>query len=243
MNIKLNHILGITALNTVILLNVNAAPVGLQQATATFSQTDFSIATAINGTTADDKGWAISPGTLRTDIPSQTAAFETATDVGFLSGSLLTFTLIQTHSNPGHTLGRFRLSITTDNRSQFADGLDTGGDVTANWTVLDPSVLSSANGTTLTKLGDFSIRASGTAPATDTYTISASTTLTGITGVRLEALEDPSFPYNGPGRFPENGNFVLSEFQMSIAQVPEPASTSLFLFSIFIFRIRRLHAR
>jgi len=33
-----------------------------------------------------------------------------------------------------------------------------------------------------------------------------------LTGIRLEAMEDPSLPGgNGPGLFPRNGNFVLSE--------------------------------
>src|SRR5437016_5758544 len=81
-----------------------ASPVSvpLQQATATFSQTldgDYSVAKAINGTIADDLGWAISPSPFTTQIPAQTAAFETVSDVGFAGGSLLTFTLTQTHSN------------------------------------------------------------------------------------------------------------------------------------------------
>ena len=126
-----------------------------------------------------------------------------------------------------HTLGRLRLSVTTDNRSLFADGLASGGDVTATWTVLDPSSFVSANGATLSKLGDLSILASGFSPDTDIYTISAQTSLTGITGVRLEAIEDPSLPFGGPGRQPGNGNFVLSEFQMDIVAVPEPSIYAL----------------
>ena len=149
----------------------------LQQPTATFSQSfvgDFSVARAINGTTADNLGWAIATGPS-TAIPSHTAAFETSVNVGHASGSIITFTLDHSFSGsfPLHTLGRFRLSITTDDRSQFANGLASGGDVTANWTVLDPNAFVSANGATLTELGDFSILASGLAPLTDVYTISA----------------------------------------------------------------------
>jgi hypothetical protein len=210
--------------------NAHAATVPLQQATATFSQTgsgDFSVAKAINGTVADDLGWAISPALFSTTIPAQTAAFETVSDIGFAGGSILTFTFTQTHSNPGHNLGRFRLSVTTDNRSLFADALPTGGDVTANWTVLDPTSFASANGTTFTKLGDSSLLAGGPNPATDIYTITSLATLTGITGIRLEAIEDPSLPYGGPGRWPGNGNFVLSEFEVSIVAVPEPAAGAI----------------
>lgn len=111
--------------------------------------------------------------------------------------------------------------MTTDDRSTFADGLDTGGDVTANWTVLNPVSFTAANGATLAKLGDHSLLVSG-AP----NTIVAHTTLTGITGFRLEALLDPSLAHDGPG-FACGGSFVVQEFQVSIAPVPEPASTVL----------------
>ncbi len=196
--------------------------VGLQQATATFSQTggNFSVTTAINGSAADNFGWAIFP-----NISAQTAVFETTTNVGFATGSVLSFTLAQAYSNPGHTLGRFRISVTKDDRSTFADGLASGGDITAAWFVLDPNSIRSANGTTLTELADHSILASGSTPATDTYTFTARTTLTGITGVRLEALTNASLPFGGPGRFSGNGNFVLSEFGMSIS--PDALTSTL----------------
>lgn len=209
------------------LAQAGATNVPLQQATATLSQTSFGgqpVGEAIDGIFGGANGWAIFQSGVTN---AETAVFETASDIGFASGGLLTFTLTQTFSNPGHTLGRFRLSVTRDNRSTFADGLASGGDVTANWTVLEPISLLSANGTTLTTLGDFSILASGLSPATDVYTITAATSLTGISGVRLEALEDPSLPTSGPGRFASNGNFVLTEFQLDI--VPEPASTLLLL--------------
>ena len=40
------------------------------------------------------------------------------------------------------------------------------------------------------------------------------TSLSPITGIRLEVLEDPSLPFNGPGRQPTNGNFVLTELML-----------------------------
>src|SRR5580765_8462554 len=176
--------------------------VGLQNATATFSQTfsgDYSVGRAINGTIADGLGWAIHPQ----EGQNQIAAFETTADIGFAGGSILTFTLNQSHITPGgHILGHFRLSVTTDDRSTFCDGLPTGGDVTANWTVLQPISYTSLNGASLSRLADNSILAGGTAPLTDTYTITAATTLIGITGIRLEVLQDPSLPSNGPGREP-----------------------------------------
>src|SRR5262249_46570352 len=48
------------------------------------------------------------------------------------------------------------------------------------------------------------------------YTFTAETELKGITGVRLEVLADDRLPGKGPGRAP-NGNFVLSEFELSVA--------------------------
>jgi hypothetical protein len=104
--------------------------------------------------------------------------------------------------------------------------------------VLQPVSYTSLNGTSLSRLGDNSILAGGTAPLTDTYTITAATTLTGITGIRLEVLQDPSLPFNGPGREPPNGNFILSEFQVSIAQVPEPGSAALFGLGAALFSLR-----
>lgn len=204
-----------------------AAAVGLQNATATFSQTyvaNFSVATAINGTANDSLGWSIYPQMGQ----PQTAVFETTADAGFLPGSILTFTLNHNYSAWGqHILGHFRLSATTDDRATFADGLASGGDVTANWIVLDPLSSTSGSGATLTKLADHSILASGYLPDTDIYTVTALTALTGITGFRLEALTDPSLPFGGPGRQNENGNFTLSEFSVEISAVPEPSGSLL----------------
>jgi hypothetical protein len=140
----------------------------------------------------------------------------------------LTFTFHQLHSNPGHNIGRFRISLTTDLRSEFADGLATGGDVTANWVILHPLTATSTGGATLSVLSDDSILASGTNPATSVYTVTALTPLVGVTGFRLEVLEHASLPHLGPGRFPQHGNFTLTEFQVAAqAAVPEPSSLTL----------------
>ncbi|MEI8043097.1 MAG: hypothetical protein WCL11_16930 [Verrucomicrobiota bacterium] len=197
--------------------------VQLQNATATFSQTTqghYSVTNVIDGIKDERQGWAISPAPGSTIIGPQTVVFEAVADVGFTNATRLTFTLSQLHTSSAygldeaHNLGRLRLSLTTDSRSDFADGLETGGDVTANWAVLDPFSFISVRGTTLTELPDHSILASGPNPSTDIYIVSCIVTNTGITGFRLEALEDPSLPQGGPGRRPENGNFVLTEFEV-----------------------------
>lgn len=231
-----------------ILCGADASTAGfvpLQNATATFSQSGFggnSIQQATDGDFGNRNGWAI----FENDFDStafgathaQTAVFESVTDAGFSGGTLLTFTLHQLFFpnafNGRHTLGRFRLSITTDDRSEFADGLQTGGDVTANWTALVPSFVHSSGGATLSVLSDHSILAGGFSPETDVYTVQASTLLIGITGFRLEVLEDDTLPDSGPGRFTQ-GNFTLTEFEVDaspLAEVPEPLSLTFFVFGV-----------
>jgi hypothetical protein len=83
------------------------------------------------------------------------------------------------------------------------------------WQALEATELKSAAGAILTKQDDRSIVASGTL-AKDTYTITANVDLAAITGVKLEAIADPSLPGGGPGRAP-NGNFVVGELKMTFA--------------------------
>jgi hypothetical protein len=90
------------------------------------------------------------------------------------------------------------------------------------WTVLEPTSVTSAGGASLTKKSDGSILASGKNPSTDLYTVLADTNMAGITGIRLEVLPDPSLGGNGPGRAP-NGNFVLNEFQVMAWPIGDPA--------------------
>ena len=193
----------------------------LQWATAdTPPFSNSSAATAIDGTSWGDGGWSGAsnggPATL---------VFETATNIGYSNGTLLTFTLYQgtsTNAAPNYQLGCFRLSATTDDRDTFADGRSVGGRVVANWTVLEPLFYTAANQATLTKQADWSLLASGGAGTVDTtYTVTAFTPLTGITGFRLEALTNASLPNNGPGRA-VNGAFQLQEFQVGV----QPAWTN-----------------
>lgn len=50
------------------------------------------------------------------------------------------------------------------------------------------------------------------------YIIETQANLSGITAIRLEALADSALPSKGPG-LAENGNFVLSEFEVEIAAI------------------------
>lgn len=216
--------------------NAWCAQVNLQNSTATYSQADyggFVVSQAIDGIlTSDLNGWAIArPPNYNygaTATQAETAVFETSENFGTSAGTSLTFSMYFFHSNPGHNLGNFRLSVTADDRSTFADSLSTGGDVTANWTVLNPLSATSTGGAILGISPDGSILASGPNPATSIYTITAETFLAGITGFRLEALDNPSLPFTGPGRFPNNGNFILDEFVIDAQPVPVPGALSLF---------------
>ena len=200
-----------------------ATPIALQNATATFSQGIFNASTAIDGDPVNT-GWAIDPFET-----NQTAVFETVSDL-FTAGGTLIFNLAHLSVHSQHTIGRFRLSATTDARGNFADGLQITGDVSANWVVLDPTTFSSTDFSTMTEQGDNSILLSGINPARDTYSVTASTNLSGITGFRLEVLEHPSLPDGGPGRA-FNANFVLTNFTVdgvaAVAAVPEPGSLAL----------------
>ena len=85
------------------------------------------------------------------------------------------------------------------------------------WTILQPDVMTSAAGATLTRLPDGSVLADGLNPVADTYTVEAMTGLAGITALRLEALPDPSLPHRGPGRDPNSGNFYLDQVRLHAA--------------------------
>ncbi len=84
------------------------------------------------------------------------------------------------------------------------------------WTTLAPASVVSTEGATLTVQADDAVLASGENPATDVYTISFTGLSGKFTAIRLEALPDDSLPQRGPGRA-DNGNFVLSEFEVKVS--------------------------
>lgn len=84
----------------------------LEKPEATFSQDGFGIANAVDNN--PNTGWAISP---RTGAPQTALFLARASSAGppleTEKGALLTFTIEQNYGS-GHTLGKFRLSYTTD---------------------------------------------------------------------------------------------------------------------------------
>ncbi|QDT63142.1 DUF1549 domain-containing protein [Calycomorphotria hydatis] len=89
--------------------------------------------------------------------------------------------------------------------AEFEKSLDT----LTEWFPLTPSTLKASADIKLSLQDDRSIKAEGDADKS-TYTIEFPTSITGITGVRLEALGDAA---SSPGLA---GNFVVSELQMAI---------------------------
>jgi len=92
----------------------------------------------------------------------------------------------------------------------WEQSLSTGGH---QWQTLIPDRLTTAAGISLKLADDGAINAYGPNNEVDTYTVDATTSLTRITAVRLEALADDRLGANGPG-LASNGNFVLTAFRL-----------------------------
>lgn len=91
----------------------------------------------------------------------------------------------------------------------------------AEWALLKPTDAVSEAGATLNMIDESSILVggNGNVPAQDVFTVKASLpegVFGAVTAVRLEALENPLLPMKGPG-WADNGNFVLSEFELSVS--------------------------
>ena len=87
----------------------------------------------------------------------------------------------------------------------------------AAWLPLLPTGFVSSDGSTLKLLEDHSILASDVRPEKDTYTITAPSSVTKLTALRLDVLADDSLPLKGPGR-QDNGNLHLSEFEAFVVE-------------------------
>ena len=105
-----------------------------------------------------------------------------------------------------------------------ADLRDNGG----GWQALQTHEVKANGGTALKSQPDGSILATGAHPKESTYTITVSSQLQRITGLRIEALPHPSLPKQGPGRA-GNGNFVITEVRIeSPKKVPFRSAAATF---------------
>jgi WD40 repeat protein/mono/diheme cytochrome c family protein len=92
--------------------------------------------------------------------------------------------------------------------------------VVNRWAVLTPTAVKANSGPEPNIQPDGSILVSGP-NKNGIVTVTVETELTGITGIRLEALADSRLPGNGPGRAGD-GNFVLNEFDLTVAPKADP---------------------
>ncbi len=81
------------------------------------------------------------------------------------------------------------------------------------WTVLKPTELKSERGQTLTPEGDGSIRASGTNPDRDTYTLTAPIASGTVAGLRLETIPDGRLKADASRWW---GEFYLTEIDLAL---------------------------
>ena len=96
----------------------------------------------------------------------------------------------------------------------FSAWLASLSDKVSAWQIVNPERLdTNAPGVTLTLEDDLSVFATGPNDLEATYTVTSKTRLSGITGLRLEALADDRLPAKGPG-LNGNGNFVLSSIRV-----------------------------
>jgi hypothetical protein len=233
---------------------VSGQQVALTGASATHNQSGFNVSEAIDGVVPEAgntaNGWAI--GAADADAK---AVFQTTSPLAVgEDGSRLTFLINNRYvgwASPIH-LGHFRLWATTDADPTAADG-------SIAWTLLDPVLLSATDGRMIAEQSDHSILRikqgddwlSGV--GTDYYILAdVDAALDGITGFRLETLYNDvpgpdlnELPHLGPGTDINNGNFVVSEFQVFAAplQVPEPGTAALLLLGLSALLLGRRRKR
>jgi hypothetical protein len=95
---------------------MDAKPVALHKAVATFSQETFPVGNAIDGNPAT--GWALMPQLGR----AHSAVFETKEAIKNEKGTTFTITFSMQHGGQ-HTIGKFRVSATSDKEPRLADGV------------------------------------------------------------------------------------------------------------------------
>lgn len=88
----------------------------------------------------------------------------------------------------------------------------------SDWTMLEPSEMTSLGGADLNLESDGSIFVTGADPDYDAYTIVAPIPIGTIAAVRLETIPDGRFPGGGAGRWGDgtDGDFALADFKVSL---------------------------
>ena len=113
--------------------------------------------------------------------------------------------------------------LTPENETFIARWEQTHGSTVTDWRTLGLDSFTSSDGSTLKAEADGSVSASGSRPEKDIYTVTATTSFTKLTALRLEVLASDALPKKGPGR-QDNGNLHLSEVEVRLLA---PGSTNV----------------
>tara|TARA_R110002111_G_scaffold262875_1_gene342537 strand:+ start:101673 stop:104633 length:2961 start_codon:yes stop_codon:yes gene_type:complete len=105
-----------------------------------------------------------------------------------------------------------QILLTSENLKLVAEWEQSRG-AKPHWLPLQADVFLSTNGADLKRQPDGSILSTGQAPDQETIVVTAGTSLSTVTAVRLDLLTDDSLPHQGAGRA-HNGNLHLSEFEL-----------------------------
>lgn len=228
------------------------AAVGLENATATYTQGCYLFAPswAIDG--KPGTGWALGRCHVKPEPTlTESLVFHTARDVGGVNSTQVTVRLFSGGAWAGEgggnlTVGRFRLWVTSEDRSTFADGKRLAGLMGDGWRLLDVEDVRAVRATaagvanpgmdpSVTVMEDGSVLMVGPNPeyslCTVTSTLGAGEVVTGlkvefIDGNGLSWLSADGLPTGGPGRH-TNGNMMLREVTLgearraSMTQQPE----------------------
>ena len=90
------------------------------------------------------------------------------------------------------------------------------------WQAHKPATVAATGGVKLTVQDDSSVLASGPTKATTDYTVTFPAKSTTIGGLQIEAMVDDALTVFGPGLNPANGNFVVTEVQVSYTTAADP---------------------
>ncbi len=207
-------------------------------AEADFSQENYPISAAIDGKM--DTGWGIAgdPEGVQRD---RRAVFYFEHPLELAEAQPIEIHLVQQFGNQ-HTLGNVRLERltrqvpdstvpeATRRAAYFSEQFEAwAADVATksqDWQPLTPLEMTAQKHTTLVRLPDDSILATGDLPNNDIYDLSLRTDVEGITGLRLEVLPHESLPGNGPGRgvILSEGDFLLTGIKITASPWNDPAT-------------------
>lgn len=205
-------------------------------AEASHAQENYPASAAIDGKL--ETGWAVG-GAPEGPKGGQWALFRFATPLDLDAPLPIEIQLEQQHG-ASHTLGDFRLDAVyekiqpadqTDEQKrtlyfneEFNAWLSQVRPKARPWSNLTPIKMETQKFTTLKRLEDNSILATGDLPNNDVYDLALRTDADQVTGLRLEVLPDPSLPGGGPGRgvILSEGDFLLTEVHISAAPWDDP---------------------